>query len=86
RPDRIILGESRGGEVLDMLQAMNTGHLGSMSTLHANSPRDALLRLEMMVTLTGFRSSETFIRKVVSSAVDMIVQVIRLPSGKRVIS
>lgn len=86
RPDRIILGESRGGEVLDMLQAMNTGHLGSMSTLHANSPKDALLRLEMMVTLTGFRSSETFIRKVVSSAIDMIVQVSRLPSGKRVIS
>lgn len=86
RPERIIVGEVRGAEALDMLQAMNTGHLGSMSTLHANSPRDALLRLEMMVTLTGFRSSETFIRKVVSSAVDMIVQVIRLPSGKRVIS
>lgn len=86
RPDRIILGESRGGEVLDMLQAMNTGHLGSMSTLHANSPRDALLRLEMMVTLTGFHSNETFIRKVISSAVDMIIQIVRLPSGKRVIA
>ncbi len=86
RPDRIILGESRGGEVLDMLQAMNTGHLGSMSTLHANSPSDALIRLEMMVTLAGFRSSENFIRKVVSSAVDVIVQVSRLPNGQRVIS
>ncbi|XAW88880.1 CpaF family protein [Vibrio sp. CDRSL-10 TSBA] len=86
RPDRIILGESRGGEVLDMLQAMNTGHLGSMSTLHANSPRDALLRLEMMVTLTGFNSSENFIRKVVSSAVDMVIQISRLPNGKRIVS
>ncbi len=86
RPDRIILGESRGGEVLDMLQAMNTGHLGSMSTLHANSPNDALIRLEMMVTLAGFRSSENFIRKVVSSAIDLIIQVNRLPNGKRVVS
>lgn len=86
RPDRIILGESRGGEVLDMLQAMNTGHLGSMSTLHANSPTDALLRLEMMVTLAGFHSSETFIRKVVASAIDIIVQVNRLPNGQRVIT
>ncbi|MCG3729779.1 CpaF family protein [Vibrio cincinnatiensis] len=86
RPDRIILGESRGGEVLDMLQAMNTGHLGSMSTLHANSPSDALIRLEMMVTLAGFHSSETFIRKVVASAIDMIVQVSRLANGKRVIT
>lgn len=86
RPDRIILGESRGGEVLDMLQAMNTGHLGSMSTLHANSPCDALLRLEMMVTLTGFNSSENFIRKVVSSAVDIVIQIRRLPNGKRVVS
>lgn len=86
RPDRISLGESRGGEVLDMLQAMNTGHLGSMSTLHANSPSDALIRLEMMVTLAGFHSSETFIRKVVASAIDMIVQVSRLANGKRVIT
>nr|WP_321460544.1 CpaF family protein [uncultured Vibrio sp.] len=86
RPDRIILGESRGGEVLDMLQAMNTGHLGSMSTLHANSPSDALIRLEMMVTLAGFSSSENFVRKVVASAVDVIVQVNRLPSGKRLIT
>ncbi|NAX20072.1 CpaF family protein [Vibrio sp. V39_P1S14PM300] len=86
RPDRIILGESRSGEVLDMLQAMNTGHLGSMSTLHANSPSDALIRLEMMVTLAGFSSSENFIRKVVASAVDVIVQVNRLPSGKRLIT
>ncbi|RCS68355.1 CpaF family protein [Vibrio casei] len=86
RPDRIILGESRGGEVLDMLQAMNTGHLGSMSTLHANSPSDALIRLEMMVTLAGFHSSETFIRKVVASALDVIIQISRQPNGKRVIT
>ncbi len=85
RPDRIILGESRGGEVLDMLQAMNTGHLGSMSTLHANSPNDALIRLEMMVTLAGFTSSENFIRKVIASAIDIIVQVTRLPNGKRIV-
>ena len=86
RPDRIILGESRGGEVLDMLQAMNTGHLGSMSTLHANSPSDALIRLEMMVTLAGFHSSETFIRKVVVSALDVIIQISRQPNGKRIIT
>lgn len=86
RPDRIILGESRGGEVLDMLQAMNTGHLGSMSTLHANSPSDALIRLEMMVTLAGFHSSETFIRKVVASALDVIIQISRQPNGKRIIT
>lgn len=86
RPDRIILGEIRGGEVLDMLQAMNTGHMGSMSTLHANSPSDALIRLEMMVTLAGFRSGEDFIRKVIASALDLIVQVNRLPNGLRVVT
>lgn len=86
RPDRIILGESRGGEVLDMLQAMNTGHLGSMSTLHANSPTDALVRLEMMVTLSGFNSSENFIQKLVASAIDVIIQVSRLPNGQRLIT
>ncbi|MCG2837852.1 CpaF family protein [Photobacterium sp. WH77] len=86
RPDRIILGESRGGEVLDMLQAMNTGHQGSMSTLHANSPRDALVRLEMMVTLAGFTSTESLIKQIIATALDMIVQVSRLPSGKRVIT
>ncbi|WP_249199391.1 CpaF family protein [Photobacterium sp. GJ3] len=86
RPDRIILGESRGAEVLDVLQAMNTGHQGSMSTLHANSPRDALVRLEMMVTLAGFTSTEALIKQIIATAVDMIVQVSRLPSGKRVIT
>ncbi|MEL6116481.1 CpaF family protein [Photobacterium sp. SP02] len=86
RPDRIILGESRGGEVLDMLQAMNTGHQGSMSTLHANSPRDALVRLEMMVTLAGFTSTESLIKQIIATALDMIVQVSRLPNGKRVIT
>ncbi|WP_237583204.1 CpaF family protein [Photobacterium halotolerans] len=86
RPDRIILGESRGGEVLDMLQAMNTGHQGSMSTLHANSPRDALVRLEMMVTLAGFTSTESLIKQIIATALDMIIQVSRLPNGKRVIT
>lgn len=86
RPDRIILGESRGGEVLDMLQAMNTGHQGSMSTLHANSPQDALLRLEMMVTMTGFSSSEVLVKQMVATALDLVIQVARLPSGRRVIT
>ncbi|WP_330960875.1 CpaF family protein [Photobacterium sp. 53610] len=86
RPDRIILGESRGAEVLDVLQAMNTGHQGSMSTLHANSPRDALVRLEMMVTLAGFTSTESLIKQIIATAIDMIVQVSRLPNGKRVIT
>ncbi|KDM90119.1 CpaF family protein [Photobacterium galatheae] len=86
RPDRIILGESRGAEVLDVLQAMNTGHQGSMSTLHANSPRDALVRLEMMVTLAGFTSTESLIKQIIATAIDLIVQVSRLPNGKRVIT
>ncbi|MFC6671231.1 CpaF family protein [Marinobacterium aestuariivivens] len=86
RPDRIILGESRGGEVLDMLQAMNTGHQGSMSTVHANSARDALMRVEMMVTLSGFSATETLIKQIIATSLDMIVHVSRLPSGKRLIT
>ena len=69
-----------------MLQAMNTGHLGPLSTLHANSPSDALIRLEMMVNLAEFHSSETFIRKVVNSALDVIIQISRQPNGKRIIT
>ncbi|MGR7920735.1 CpaF family protein [Zobellella denitrificans] len=83
RPDRIVLGESRGGEVLDMLQAMNTGHQGSMSTVHANSARDALVRLEMMVTLSGFSATELLIKQIIATALDLIVHVARLPDGQR---
>ncbi|WP_324769055.1 CpaF family protein [Pokkaliibacter plantistimulans] len=86
RPDRIILGESRGAEVLDMLQAMNTGHQGSMSTLHANSARDALMRLELMVALSGFSATELLVKQIISSALDIIVFVSRMPDGKRVVT
>ncbi|MFP8966835.1 CpaF family protein [Pokkaliibacter sp. CJK22405] len=85
RPDRIILGESRGAEVLDMLQAMNTGHQGSMSTVHANSARDALMRLELMVALSGFNATEQLVKQIISSALDMVVFVGRLPNGRRVV-
>lgn len=86
RPDRIVLGESRGGEVLDMLQAMNTGHQGSMSTVHANSARDALVRVEMMVTLSGFSATEVLIKQIIATALDLIVQVSRLPDGRRLVT
>jgi pilus assembly protein CpaF len=83
RPDRIIVGETRGSEVIEMLQAMNSGHQGSMSTIHANSPRDALSRIELLVGLAGFQGSERTLRQNVSSAIDLIVQADRLPSGQR---
>jgi pilus assembly protein CpaF len=83
RPDRIIVGEVRGGEALDMLQAMNTGHDGSISTVHANSPRDALSRLETMVLLAGFEIPTKAIREQVSSALDVIIHVARLSDGTR---
>ncbi len=83
RPDRIIVGEVRGSEVLDMFQAMNTGHDGSLSTIHANSPRDALMRLETLVALTGLNIQNTFIRKYISSALNVIIQVSRLVDGSR---
>ena len=83
RPDRIIVGEVRGGESLDMLQAMNTGHDGSLSTVHANSPRDAVARLETLVLMTGMDLPLRAIREQVSSAVDLIVQVTRLRDGSR---
>ncbi len=86
RPDRIVVGEVRGSEVLEMLQAMNTGHDGSMSTIHANSPRDALYRLEMLSGFAGFQGSETSLRRQIASAVDFIIQIARLGSGRRVIS
>jgi pilus assembly protein CpaF len=83
RPDRIIVGEVRGPETLDMLQAMNTGHDGSLSTVHANSPRDALARLETMVLMAGFELPVRAIRSQVSAALDMIVHLERLEDGSR---
>ena len=86
RPDRIIIGECRGPEALDMLQAMNTGHEGSLTTIHANTSRDAVSRLEMMVGMAGFDLPIWVIRKQVASAVHMVVQVNRLPGGVRKIT
>jgi len=83
RPDRIIVGESRGPEVLDMLQAMNTGHPGSMSTIHANSPRDALSRMEVMLSMGTSVFSEMAMKALLGSAINIIVQLARLPDGKR---
>src|SRR3954453_2497340 len=83
RPDRIIVGEVRGAEALDMLQAMNTGHEGSLSTVHANSPRDALSRLETMVLMAGFDLPVKAIRQHVSAALDLIIQLDRLDDGSR---
>ena len=83
RPDRIIVGEVRGQEAFDMLQAMNTGHDGSLTTIHANSSRDALVRLETMVAMAGFDIPSDFLRRYVSSAIDIIVQVSRLADGSR---
>jgi len=83
RPDRIVVGEVRGDEALDMLQAMNTGHDGSLTTIHANSPRDALTRLETMVAMANLNIPESAIRRQVASALDMIIQVTRLSDGTR---
>ena len=83
RPDRILLGEVRSGEALDMLQAMNTGHDGSLATIHANSPRDAITRLETMVAMAGLSIPDRAIRHQVSSAVDVIIQIARLSDGSR---
>ncbi len=86
RPDRIVVGEVRGAEALDMLQAMNTGHDGSITTLHANSPRDALARLETMVMMAGMDLPHRAIREQVSSAIDLIVHTIRYSDGSRKIT
>lgn len=83
RPDRIIVGECRGSEAIDMLQAMNTGHDGSLTTVHANSTRDALMRLENMVMMAGFDLPSVAIREQISSAIQIIVQQQRLPDGSR---
>jgi pilus assembly protein CpaF len=83
RPDRIVVGEVRGQEALDMLQAMNTGHEGSMTTIHANTPRDALRRLENMVSMAGMSIPVKAIREQISSALDILVQIGRLVGGRR---
>ena len=83
RPDRIIIGECRGGEVLDMLQAMNTGHEGSMTTVHANTPRDALSRVEAMVGMGGIQMSEALIRQTIARSLNVIIQLTRGTDGKR---
>jgi pilus assembly protein CpaF len=83
RPDRIIVGECRGAEVLDMLQAMNTGHDGSMTTVHANDPREALSRIELMAALAGTEIPVWGVRRLVAASLNLIVQVARLPGGKR---
>lgn len=83
RPDRIIVGECRGGETLDMLQAMNTGHDGSLTTLHANTPRDAISRMETMVLMSGMDLPLKVVRQQISSAIDLIIQQTRLKDGSR---
>jgi pilus assembly protein CpaF len=86
RPDRIIVGECRGGEALDMLQAMNTGHDGSITTGHANTPRDMLRRLETMVLLGGVEIPILAIREQIASAIDVIVHTGRIAGGKRAVT
>ncbi|MEA2174454.1 MAG: pilus assembly protein CpaF [Blastocatellia bacterium] len=83
RPDRIVIGEVRGGEAIDMLQAMNTGHDGSLTTIHANTPRDALARIETMIQMTGMRLSDRAMRQQIASALDLVVQAARLSDGTR---
>ena len=83
RPDRIVVGECRGGEALDMLQAMNTGHDGSLTTVHANTPRDAIARLETLVMMAGMELPLMAIRSQIVSAVNVIVQTSRLSDGSR---
>ncbi|HEX8071710.1 MAG TPA: CpaF family protein [Pyrinomonadaceae bacterium] len=83
RPDRIVIGEVRGGEAIDMLQAMNTGHDGSLTTIHANTPRDALARLETMIQMTGMRLSDRAMRQQIASAINLVIQAARLSDGTR---
>ena len=83
RPDRIVLGEVRGSEALDMLQAMNTGHDGSISTIHANSPRDAVARLDTMVLMAGMELPDRAIREQIAAAINIIVQLVRFSDGTR---
>ncbi|MFD0913919.1 CpaF family protein [Methylophilus luteus] len=83
RPDRIVLGEVRGEEVMDVLQAMNTGHDGCMSTVHANTPEDAMLRFEMLAGLAKFQGTEGTLRKMITAAIELVVQIARMPNGQR---
>ena len=83
RPDRVIVGEIRGAEVIDMLTAMNTGHEGSMTTVHANTARDALLRLETMISLSGITIQEKAMRQMISSSLDVVIQLVRHSDGVR---
>jgi pilus assembly protein CpaF len=83
RPERIIIGECRGAETLDMLQAMNTGHAGSMTTLHANTPRDAQARMETMIMMAGLELPIKAMRQQICSAIDLIIQANRLQGGPR---
>src|SRR5690606_26758008 len=83
RPERIVIGECRGGEALDMLQAMNTGHDGSLTTIHANTPRDAISRLETLVLMAGMDLPIEIVRRQIASAIQLIVQISRLRDGSR---
>lgn len=83
RPDRIVIGEVRGAEAVDMLQAMNTGHEGSLTTIHANSPRDALIRLENMIGMADFSLPHKVARQQIAAAIGVVIQVLRMPDGKR---
>jgi pilus assembly protein CpaF len=83
RPDRIVVGECRGGEALDMLQAMNTGHDGSLTTIHANSPRDSIARLETLVMFAGMELPSKAIREQIAAAIHLVVQLTRLSDGTR---
>src|SRR6185503_6041877 len=83
RPDRIVIGEVRGAEAIDMLQAMNTGHDGPLPTIHANTPRHALARLETMIQMTGMRLSDHAMRQQIASAINLVVQVARVSDGSR---
>src|ERR1700726_1426354 len=83
RPDRIVIGEVRGEEALDMLQAMNTGHDGSLTTIHANSPRDAVARMETMAMMANLNLPEKAVRRQIASAVSLVVQIARFNDGTR---
>jgi len=83
RPDRILVGEVRGEEAYDMMQAMNTGHKGSLTTIHANGPRDALARLETMILMAGVNLTSEAMRRQISSAIDLVIQLERFPDGVR---
>ena len=83
RPERIVIGEVRAAEAFDMLQAMNTGHDGSLATIHANSPRDSLTRIENMISMTGFNLPVKAMRSQIASAINIVIQVDRLEDGKR---